>query len=264
MNIILFDKAELIDDRVILTDHRADHIRSVLKSKVGDTIKVGMVNGPKGTGTVDVLDQNEVVLRCVLDQNMPQRPQVDLLLALPRPKVMKRLWAQLSAIGVGRIILTNAWKVERNYFDTHVLESEFYRERLIEGLQQAVDTLLPDVTIHKQVKKLVEDELDTLCPKTTRIVAHPGAKRSIRDALKHLPKTSDLQRIPRGIVVDMDPPVVPRVLLAVGPEGGWTDYEMDLLKEHGFKTVGMGSRVLRSDTACVSLLAVVHEVLRAG
>ena len=92
----------------------------------------------------------------------PSRPPVDLLLALPRPKVLRRLWAQIAALGVGRIILTNAARVERNYFDTHVLSAACYQPLLIEGLQQARDTRLPAVTVHRQFKVLLEDELDSL------------------------------------------------------------------------------------------------------
>ena len=99
---------------------------------------------------------------------------VDLLLALPRPKVMRRLWAQIAAMGVGQIILTNAERVERNYFDTHVLTPECYRPLLVEGLQQARDTRLPRVSIHRQFKVLVEDELDRPVPGRTAPGRRPG------------------------------------------------------------------------------------------
>lgn len=181
-----------------------------------------------------------VELRCAFDAP-PPRPEVDLLLALPRPKVLRRLWAQLAAIGVGQIVLTNAARVERNYFDTHLLEEAVYRPLLVEGLQQARDTWLPRVRICRQFKVLVEDELDGLCPSGARIAAHPAAEPSVSDAARG---TSG------------------RVLLAVGPEGGWTPYEVDLLAAHRFQTASAGARTLRSDTACVALLTLAHEGLR--
>ena len=54
-----------------------------------------------------------------------------------------------------------------------------------------------------------------------------------------------------------------RVLLAIGPEGGWNAFELDLLSAHGFQPAGIGPRTLRSDTACIALLAIAH-VLRSG
>jgi RsmE family RNA methyltransferase len=168
---------------------------------------------------------------------------VDLLLALPRPKVLRRLWAQFAALGVGQIILTNAERVERNYFDTHVLTPECYRPLMIEGLQQARDTRLPVVSIHRQFKILVEDDLDRLFTDGLRLVADPAATSSAGAA----------------VAARADP----RVLLAIGPEGGWNDFEMRLLAAHGFQAVGMGPRTLRTDTACVALLTLVHDAIRA-
>ncbi len=95
-------------------------------------------------------------------------PAVDVLLALPRPKVLRRLWAQLAALGVGRIMLTNASRVERNYFDTHVLEAATYRPLLIEGLQQARDTRLPVVSVHRRFRILIEADLSALSDASTR------------------------------------------------------------------------------------------------
>jgi RsmE family RNA methyltransferase len=181
-------------------------------------------------------------MHCAFDASVPARPPVDLLLALPRPKVMRRLWAQIAALGAGQIILTNAERVERNYFDTHVLTPECYRPLLVEGLQQARDTRLPAVSIHRQFKVLIEDKLDALFGTGLRVVADPAASAS----------AGALVREHRDA----------RVLFAVGPEGGWNAYETALLAAHGFLPAGMGARTLRSDTACVALLALAHEAVR--
>jgi RsmE family RNA methyltransferase len=167
---------------------------------------------------------------------------VNLLLALPRPKVMRRLWAQIAALGVGQIILTNAERVERNYFDTHVLTPDCYRPLLVEGLQQARDTRLPNVSVHRQFKVLVEDELDGVFGGGLRLVADPAASRP----------ASAVEREPDE-----------RILLAIGPEGGWNDFETDLLEAHGFEAIGMGPRTLRTDTACIALLALVHASMKS-
>jgi RsmE family RNA methyltransferase len=155
---------------------------------------------------------------------------------------MRRLWAQIAAMGVGRIILTNAERVERDYFDTHVLAPNCYRPLLVEGLQQARDTRLPGVSIHRRFKVLVEDELDSLFPRGLRLVADPAATARVASFGHENPNQ--------------------RVLLAVGPEGGWNDFERALLDTHGFKRVGIGPRTLRTDTACIALLALVHDELR--
>ena len=243
MNLIILDPAE-VNERgdVTLTDARATHIVSVLEAAPGESLRVGLLDGPHGTGTVTRVEKGTVTLRCAFDAAPPAVPRIDLLLALPRPKVLRRLWAQLAALGVGRIILTNAERVERNYFDTHVLAADTYRPLLIEGLQQARDTRLPQVSIHRQFRILVEDHLDSLSGTSTRVVADPHAPLPIDEALAGRAGG--------------------RVLLAIGPEGGWNAFELALLETHGFQAVGMGSRTLRTDTACVALLTLAHAAQR--
>jgi RsmE family RNA methyltransferase len=199
-------------------------------------VRIGLLDGPCGVGTVQSVTGDTVELRCAFEGGTPSRPRVDLLLALPRPKVMRRLWAQLAALGVGQIILTNAERVERNYFDTHVLTPECYRPLLVEGLQQARDTRLPRVSIHRQFKVLVEDELNTLFTRGLRLLADPAASTHLATVVRDSRE---------------------RILMAIGPEGGWNGFETALLEAHGFQTVGMGPRTLRSDTACIALLALV-------
>ena len=238
MNVLLFDASEIsASGHVRVAGARAAHLRQVLNVTPGQTVRIGVIDGPLGEGCVESVGEDAVDLCCTHHPRTPERPRVDLLLALPRPKVMRRLWAQLAAMGVGRIILTNAERVERHYFDTHVLTPETYRPLLIEGLQQARDTRVPDVSIHRRFKVLIEDDLAGLCGPARRVVANPGATTSAADVL-------------RGTGAE-------RVLLAVGPEGGWNAFELALLEAHGFIPIGMGSRTLRTDTACIALLALV-------
>ena len=153
MNIILLEQHEAADAAAVrLDDARARHIAEVLKVAAGQTLQVGVIDGPLGVATVLSLQGNVVTLRCEFARTVPPAPAVDLLLALPRPKVMKRLWAQLAALGVGRVLLVNAARVERQYFDTHVLAPACYRPLLIEGLQQARDTRLPVVSVHRRLR----------------------------------------------------------------------------------------------------------------
>lgn len=241
MNIVLFDSGEISSGgSVEVSDVRARHLLRVLGVTPGSVVRIGVIEGPLGIGTVTGIAETRVTLQCVLDAVAPERPRVDLLLALPRPKVLRRLWAHLAALGVGRVILTNAEKVERDYFDSHIVHNEGFRPLLIEGLQQAKDTRLPIVSVHKRLTVLVEDELDLLCPAGRRLVAHPDSETSIAAALG-------------GITSDE------RVLVAVGPEGGWNDFELALLERHRFERVGLGPRTLATTTACIALVTLAHH-----
>ncbi len=241
MNIILINPQELDGTGLAhLSGERAEHIRNTLRAVSGKELCIGLLNGSLGSGTVETVGSGMVTLRCVFEEEVPPRPAVDLLLALPRPKVMKRLWTQLAALGVGRIILTNAEKVERYYFDSHVLDPDFFTARLIEGLQQAGDTLLPEVQIVKQLKPFLEEELDRVFPeKGVRLLADPSG---VQNVFQVFDKTNVSSK---------------RTLLAIGPEGGWTPYELELFAAHGFRIFNAGPRILRTDTACIALLALL-------
>ena len=247
MNLILLERDEISDSGgVTLSGPRARHLLTVLRVAPGDCIRVGVIDGPRGTATVQSSQNASVTLHCAFEVDAPERASVDLLLALPRPKVMRRLWAQIAALGVGRIILTNAERVERDYFDAHILTPACYRPLLVEGLQQARDTRLPAVSIHKRFKVLVEDELDTLFHADgLRLVADPSAQKSVGALVAEHTRGAPATRI----------------LIAIGPEGGWNAFKIALLEAHGFLAVGMGRRTLRTDTACVALLALVHDAL---
>jgi RsmE family RNA methyltransferase len=242
VNLLLVEASE-VDEQgtVTVRDGRARHLLDVLKVATGQAVRVGLVDGGIGSGRVVSAAPATVTLSCAFDA-APERPRVDLLLALPRPKVLRRLWAQIAALGVSRIILTNASRVERDYFDTHLLDPTVYRPLLIEGLQQARDTLLPEVSIHRRFRILVEDDLGDLGGNAQRLVADPASEGTMRDAVASEADT--------------------RVLLAIGPEGGWNAFELELLRSHGFRSVGLGPRTLRSDTAVISLLALAHDALR--
>lgn len=244
MNLLLFEAGELgPDGRVVLADARAEHVRSVLRAVPGQELAAGILDAGLGTARVLEVHGDRVVLdaKGLERAPVPERPRVDLLLALPRPKVLSRLVAGLACMGVASVRLCNAARVERYYFDSHRLAEGELRRQLVSGLCQAKDTLLPRVSIHRSFRRLVEDELE---PEPRRVVADPGA-----------PSAS-------AALAGLGP--VDRVLLAVGPEGGWVDFERALLAERGFRAIGLGSRVLRSDLACIAALGVVHEALRSA
>jgi RsmE family RNA methyltransferase len=244
VNLILVETDEIdASNRVTLADDRAAHLLTVLKVQPGQSVRIGLIDGPVGTGIVEAIGDRRVDLRCAFEPGAPPAPAIDLLLALPRPKVMKRLWAQLAALGVGRIVLTNAARVERDYFDTHILRPDVSRPLLIEELQQARDTRVPIVSIHRRFRVLIEDELDAIAGNALRLVADPGAACRADDVIR--------AQAPG------------RVLVAVGPEGGWNDFERRLLAEHLFHGIGMGTRTLRTDTACVALLALINDAIAA-
>lgn len=241
MNLLLLEPGELgAGSLVTLRGDRARHLREVLRVVPGQPVRAGLVDGPLGAVTVVEVhaDRVSVDAKALASAPVPERPRVDLLLAMPRPKVFARLLSAVASVGVGQVWITGATRVERYYFDCHQLEPGEIRRHLLDGLEQARDTRLPEVTVHRSLGQLLEGSLPAA---PTRLVA---------DLDPSLPRVAQAC------------PAQGRVIVAIGPEGGWVDAERALLARHGFLAVGLGGRVLPSDVACLVALGLVHDALR--
>lgn len=232
MNLLLLEEGDFVAaDRVRLSGRRLSHLNEVHRAENGDTLRVGRLGGQMGRGQLLQLDATSAELQVAFDQPPPAKLPITLLLALPRPKMLKRVLQSVSAMGVPRLILLNSYRVEKSFWQTPFLEPAAIREQLILGLEQARDTLLPEVIIEKRFKPFVEDRLPQLAAGTLGLTGHPG----------------DYPACPRAV----EQPVT----LAIGPEGGWIPYEVDKLTEAGLQPVQLGERILRVETAVAALLA---------
>ncbi|AIZ35254.1 16S rRNA (uracil(1498)-N(3))-methyltransferase [Pseudomonas parafulva] len=232
MNLLLLEEADFVaDDRVVLADRRFTHMQDIHRVAVGDRLRVGRIGGLMGQAEVLSLAAHQAELRVSFDQPPPAKLPLTLVLAVPRPKMLRRLFQTIATLGVPRLILVNSYKVEKSFWQTPFLHPDSIRENLILGLEQARDTVLPEVIIEKRFKPFVEDRLPAIAADTLGLVGHPGPYPAC----------------PRAV----DRPVT----LAIGPEGGWIPYEVDLLAEAGLAPVQLGERILRVETAVTALLS---------
>ncbi|CAM3539836.1 16S rRNA (uracil(1498)-N(3))-methyltransferase [Parendozoicomonas haliclonae] len=237
MNLLLLESGDIVKPvdatpgRAVISGRRLTHVQDVHKAEVGDTLRVGELNGEMGTATIVRLEKDELELEYTLGTPPPAPLEIMVLLALPRPKMLKRTFQTLAAMGVKRIVLMNTYRVEKSYWQTPWLKPEAIREQLILGLEQARDTVMPEVILEKRFKPFVEDRLTEMTVGMRKLVAHP---------------VSDVE-CPR----QLSEPAV----LAIGPEGGFIPYEVERLVEFGFECVHLGQRILRVETAVPVLLS---------
>jgi len=229
--ILLFDEDFVSADRVVLRGRRAEHVRAVHRAKTGELLTVGIAGGKIGQGEVLRIGDDELEMRVALDSDPPPPLPVTLILALPRPKVLNRVIACATSLGVKRIFLINAWRVEKSYWSTPRLAPDNLRMQAILGLEQARDTCLPSIETRRLFRPFVEDELPAIANGTRALLAHPGAASECPRALGEA------------------------VTLAIGPEGGFIEAEVASLQRVGFDAVSLGPRVLRVETAVAALLA---------
>ena len=235
MNRILFEKDEIQDGVATFGGERAEHVLNVLHGEVGQILKTGEVNGKIGTSEIVAIGADTITVRMNhVEESL--KPWIDLILAPPRPRILKRLLPQLATLGVGRIYLVGAKKVEKDFWGATLLKEVNYRPLLIDGLMQAGTSILPTIELRRNFRKFVAEELDAVSANHHKLIAHPyGEREEVRR------KKEEVRNL--------------KILLAIGPEGGWTDEEVALLESHGFARYSLGPRILRTDTATIALLA---------
>lgn len=238
MNLLLVDSADFSQtNQVVLDGRRARHLLDIHKVNVGQELRVGQLNGCMGSGIVTQVDATRVALDVSLNESPPAPLPLILILALPRPKMLRRVLQTAAAMGVKTIYLINAYRVEKSFWQSPFLQPDSIHQQLILGLEQAKDTLLPQVILKKRFKPFVEDELSDIVGDQQCYVAHPYNSNPCPHQLNSNSQTC----------------------LAIGPEGGFIDYEIEKLAEVGFSAIGLGPRILRVETALPVLLAKLYD-----
>ncbi len=232
MNLIVLFEQDFIgpDEAAIRDARRLRHLLDIQRVALGDQLKVGLLNGKLGIGTVTRLNGDEIQLKVSLTSAPPPALPLSLVLALPRPKMLRRILQTTSTLGVKELFLINSYRVEKSYWQSPWLQPEEIFAQLLLGLEQAGDTQMPRVELRKRFKPFVEDELPTLTKHRQALVAHPYSE----------------QPCPRQSCES--------TLLAIGPEGGFIDYEIEMLERQGFQGVHLGRRIMRVETAIPFLL----------
>ncbi|MEI6863380.1 MAG: 16S rRNA (uracil(1498)-N(3))-methyltransferase [Candidatus Omnitrophota bacterium] len=233
MNLILLSEDDLSGSGkcAVITGRRHKHILEILKSTPGDELVVGVIDGNIGKGRIVAINDKSVEIEVILSKEPPHSVPGTLVLAMPRPIVFNRLLGHITALGIKKIILIHSKRVEKSYWKSPVLKEENIRAQLILGLEQAKDTIVPDVSCRMKFKSFVENELPCIVKGTRAFVAHPETKESIPCGLNGA------------------------FTLVIGPEGGFLPDEIDALKRAGCRCVSLGGRILRVETAVVAALS---------
>lgn len=231
MNIVLLNaNQDCSSDIWSIEDQRQiKHLNQHLQLRAGDTLKVGVRDGQRYLTEVQSITAQQIMLRPIQTESVPNKLPVHLILALPRPKVLRRMIMDAVTLGVERISLIHSYRVDKSYWQSPFMQQ--LDDYVTLGLEQAGDTIVPEIQLYKRFKPFVEDVLPTLITEQRpAYVAHPYAEQSMPHAIAH------------------------GCNLIVGPEGGFIPYEIDLLKKNGCQAMSLGNRILRTETAVSNIL----------
>ena len=233
MNLILLERKDFLKSekhRARLIGRRQKHVLEIHKAKLGDELCVGLINGKIGRGKVVTLDSDTLELDVEFLEKPPVKIPVVLVLALPRPIMLKRILSTITTLGVKELILINSWRVEKSFWNSSIFKGEEIKDQIVLGLEQARDTILPQISFRRYFSSFVRNEVPKLIKGKLALVGHPEAGEICPYHVKK------------------------ETVLFIGPEGGFIDSEIDALKARGVKPVSLGKRILRVETAVDILL----------
>ena len=230
MNIVLLEAEQTQSEFWKIDNPRQiQHLSQHVQLNAGDTLKVGLRNGQRSLTEVVTSSEQHILLRPIQVEAVPAKLPVHLILALPRPKVLRRIIMDAVTLGVQRISLIHSYRVDKSYWQSPFLQH--LDDYVTLGLEQAGDTIEPEIQLYKRFKPFVEDVLPTfISDQKPAYVAHPYAEQQMPHAIQH------------------------SCCLIVGPEGGFIPYEVDLLKKNGCQARRLGNRILRTETAVSHIL----------
>ena len=301
-NRIAFTKLELLENesstvlvRLRQSDERFEHLRQVLKkTNKGDEFKATILNERLATGRILSYDEDE---RSVLIEILSTKEEeakeekmvtVSLILAMPRPKVLRRLLSVFAQFGVENVHMFSAEKTERCYFQSEVLTEDVLVREFTRGVEQnALDFKFPNASKCRNLNAVLEALLSSGDEEgrkgreeniAKRVNGKKGANfewllRSMRDEeegeggeerrrinlLAH-PSSASVS-VTEALAQEKSAISTNRVeiLLAVGPEGGWSEEEVRTFETFDFVNVGLGNRVFTTDVATIALLSSINE-----
>lgn len=230
MNIVLLDARQTqAEIWTISAKRQIEHLKNHLDIQIGDRLKVGIRDGKRYlTEIVDIADQS-IQIKPLQEELVPAKLPVTLIVAMPRPKVLRRLIMDSITLGVEKIIIIHSYRVDKSYWQTPFLQQ--IDQYVTLGLEQAGDTFAPKIEIYKRFKPFVEDVLPHLITvNNPAFVAHPYAEQKMPHAIEHA------------------------CSIVIGPEGGFIDYEIDLLVKNGCQAVSLGNRIIRTETVIPYIL----------
>ncbi len=235
MNIILLRNHDFLprSNKALIQDDRLVHILRVLNPNIGQSLKVGLIGGSCGYGIVESIDPKGVVLQVVLNEVPPRRHPFDIVLALPRPKMLRRIFRTIAEYGVKNLHLINSARVEKSYWQSPLLQPEKIHDALMAGMERSKDTIMTNVSLHRRFRPFIEDDLPEICGDRSCWLTDISANKS---------------------AIDVDISSKPSVVM-IGPEGGFIPFEIELAVSKIAHPIHLGGRTLSVDTAVTTVLA---------
>lgn len=232
MNLVLFEPEEL-EHPLPLSDRRVRHVQEVLRRRPGEPFDAGIVQQGRGKAILDGPAADQVRVHYTPGPPLPPRPPLQVIIGLARPQTARDVLRDATTLGATALRFVFTERSDRNYALSTLWSGDEWRRHVIAGASQAFDPRIPDVSWGGSLAD----------------PAAGGTPGACAWALDPYEATVALG----GQVVERTQPVV----LAIGPERGWSTADRTVLRAQGFALATLDLPVLRQETAVVAALTLV-------
>jgi 16S rRNA (uracil1498-N3)-methyltransferase len=229
---------EVSGDRAALVGEHAEHLARVLRARVGQEFDISTSSGVR-RGRISSISRDRVEFE--LGDELAETATAQITLALSIFKFDRMEWAieKCTELGAARIVPVVARRSDAHLVTAADKRVERWRRIAKQAAEQSRRVSPPEIAQPLRFEDFVN------FPAGTRIVlAESGSVVTLKEALASRATESS-------------------VVLAIGPEGGWTDSELQSFHEASWVSASLGSTILRAETAAIAALAVaLSEIQR--
>lgn len=228
---------EVTGNRAVLVGEHAQHLSRVLRARVGQEFDIS-AEGVVRRGRISRIRDDRVEFE--LGEQIPPSNSLQLTLALAIFKFDRMEWGieKCTELGVSRIVPLIAARTDAHLAKAAVKRRERWQRIAREASEQSRRAAVPEIAVPLPLKEAV-----VLSARTRLLLAESEKKALLTDVLRGHSRNEE-------------------IMLAIGPEGGWTASEANLFQQSGWISVSLGETVLRAETAAIAATAIVASVLR--
>lgn len=264
MNSLIILPAECVDqERVLLLDKRAEYGYETHGLRAGQTVKSAVLGSHRCRAFVVSASKQkvEILLRDLETEDHVeltahnQGAEVHLIVGLSRPQTVKKVLQAAAILGAKSLHFVKSERGEKSYLQSTALDDAQIQFEIVKGLEQVWDPIPPRVSVHRDFSYFEREHLRAIAPLSAiKLLAHPGGDEL--SAIQHNFEKAQFAGVP---LVEGDEEKRP-VVVAVGPEKGWSNREVETLKKMEFHMIGLGPRVMRVELALVFLFGQLHAL----
>jgi 16S rRNA (uracil1498-N3)-methyltransferase len=224
--------------RAVLTGAHAEHLSRVLRARVGQEFDITTGNEVR-RGRVTAIAQDRVELELGDAVTAPLAVQVTVALSVFKFDRMEWAIEKCTELGATRIVPVTARRTETHLATAAAKRVDRWRRIALQAAEQSRRVSPPEISDPLKLKDAA---------------ALPGSLRIVLSESETSVMLKDVLRPPADLSA---------VVLALGPEGGWADDELEMFQEAGWISASLGNTILRAETAAIASLAVVLAELQA-